>query len=84
MLAYGFLDFKGCVFCVRFSHTDPIELSTQTLEDNVRDSLKTGHITTSEADIALSTLKREFPRGIKAVGADALRYGLCSYDAKSK
>lgn len=40
-------------------------------------------ISEKELKKALAATKKDFPQGIQAIGADALRLGLCSYDIKS-
>ncbi len=56
----------------------------QRLEAEVVASRDSGYITPSETKRAIAAVQKDFPFGIAAMGADALRYGLCSYDVKSK
>jgi len=53
------------------------------LESNLRSSVKNGLISEKELKKALAGMKKDFPKGIEAIGADALRLGLCSYDVQS-
>ena len=43
-----------------------------------------GIISTKDYPKALTSLKKDFPTGIEACGADALRFGLCCNDVSSK
>jgi valyl-tRNA synthetase len=53
------------------------------MEDVVRESNTSGHISDSELSKALEGLKKDYPNGIEGCGADALRFGLCFYDVTS-
>ncbi len=56
----------------------------QDLKSEVLSSRDSGRISAPECDRAISGLRRDFPSGIGSVGADALRFGLCSYDVKGE
>jgi hypothetical protein len=54
------------------------------LEEEISQSKAAGSISAKDYPKALSGLKKDFPEGITACGADALRYGLCCNDVTSK
>ncbi len=46
-------------------------------------SRRTGHLSPEEHRRAVEEKRKRFPDGIPAIGADALRFTLCSYNVKS-
>jgi len=44
--------------------------------------LSNRNISASEMKKSVDGLKKDFPDGIPKCGADALRFGLCTYDVK--
>ena len=54
------------------------------MKSSLEKSHKLGQISESELPIALSGLKKDYPKGIPKCGSDALRFGLASYDVKSE
>lgn len=50
----------------------------------VLESNRIGQISEEETKKALDGIQKDFPSGIPECGADALRFGLLSYDVKGK
>ena len=58
-------------------------LIRQQLENQLENSLKSGHLSADEFRRAMEEKRAKFPDGIPQIGADALRFTLCSYNVKS-
>ncbi len=67
---------------------DPLHVidgrSLEKLEESVREGNASGHISDAELPKSIEGLRKDYPKGIQKCGADALRYGLCSYDVTSQ
>ena len=48
------------------------------------ESKANGTLSAKDYDKAVASLKRDFPQGIPACGADALRFGLCHSNVSSE
>lgn len=67
---------------------DPLHIihgiSSEQLQEELKKSYQSGHLSDKEFDIALAGQKRLLPVGIMECGADALRLTLSSHDFRSK
>ncbi|XP_040574569.1 valine--tRNA ligase, mitochondrial [Lepeophtheirus salmonis] len=54
--------------------------SLSDMVSNIGNNQKLGYISSSEAQKAITGLKKDFPQGIPHIGTDGLRFGLLSYD----
>lgn len=52
----------------------------QELKQDLESLLKEGVLSTKEFQRSLQLKRKQFPKGIKGIGIDAMRFSLCSYD----
>lgn len=62
---------------------DPLHLVNGITLQDLEQEIKAGNLSKKDETKAIATLKKEYPQGIAAYGADALRFGLCANDLKS-
>ena len=79
----------GVSLQVKSTATSPIYLiingidSLQELEEQLDKNRQSGHLSPEEFQRAVDEKRARFPDGIPQIGADALRFTLCSYNVKS-